>query len=181
MNYTETQKRLLDELANEFNRLNQSQSNNEFSLINIGEIIDKENEHERLIKEIELHNKAMNKLAMQQMFDIAKKLDADFKKAGVNLKCFFNEEDALKYQTPRTIKIKAIDESGKELDTCISDIIFIEFSFTHEQHVFDNRTKYKYVNITYGNGNKHYKTIEDYLNTQDIQIKFGSLYRNYCK
>jgi hypothetical protein len=185
MKLTVTQQQLINDLRNEFLKLNQTQcSDTGFTFLDLNEIKSKEDEDIKQFNEIELHNAAMNKNQMYHMFEVMDKLDADFKKAGLNLKCYMNREEALRFKKPMSIHLIAYDKTtGKEISIS-GDNVWIEAKPQYVVYPFKGRNIYKIVGYKYGRIHQHtliYDSVEEYLNSPKVREEFAIIYRNLLK
>jgi len=177
MKLTTKQEQLIDDLRKYLMELNEAKSSNtEFNFIDLNEIKSEEDEAIKQYNEIKLHNQTMHENQMHFMFELMDKLDADFKKAGLNLRCGCNKNEALKFKTPQPIYVEGIDENGKRLN---GDLIWIEAKPKHEIHYFKGRSIYKIIRYRYGRIHDYkdiYDTVEGYLNSSKVKEEFAIMY-----
>jgi len=183
MELTTKQEQLIDDLRNHLMELNEKKSSNTgFNFLDLNEIKSEEEEDMQQFNEIELHNQAMNENQMNYLFDVIDKLDADFKKAGLRLRCYTNKKDALRLKKPMSIFIEAFDENGKRINS--TDLIWLEAKPKYVRCEFKGRHIYKIVEYKYGRIHENrliYNTVEEYMNSPEVKQQFAIMYRNQCK
>lgn len=90
---TDSQKGIIEAIANEFSKLNNVSEVRKGGLLNVGAIIELGNEQERAIREIDIANANMKKAVSKQMDEDFLKLKPDVEALGLNIRkaegCFF--------------------------------------------------------------------------------------------
>lgn len=183
MKLTESQKKILEDITNEFNSLNESEKTNEsFSLIDMSNIISKAKQIEIEYEEIQLNNNAMNKIGMEMLLSIVKKLDNDFRKAGVNLKCDYDKDRKYANQIPIDI-IPFNPYTGEFIEVDSSDKLYINLNNIYDRKYFHNHGwVHKIIGFSFGFGAIRIEkpTIEELLTSAYFTERLEKLYTKYC-
>jgi hypothetical protein len=190
MNYTETQKRLLDELANEFAKINQQfdKDGGKGKLFNPLSIVVDELETVKQIKEIDAHNDTMFEQRQLLFEEVCRKINDDIKASETHsvkipMRCV-----VLRSQNGcrdiYALQINPLRADGSEVNIDVNEALRIDIELIGQSVKVGNSSTTKYVGFRYGKsystGVGMYNTIEDFLNTDYFQEKFGRLFRKYC-
>ena len=178
MNYTETQQKLLNELAAEFERINAEfdKKNGNTKLFDPTPIIKGELENVRQVKELEVHNKAMSEQAQQMFVDICAMLNEDLK--DTPMVCI--EKKNVHSHKTYALEITPLDEYGKPINLYVfnSLTIYIELETKHVS--IGTKSYHKYIGFKFGSSDNYFKTIEGFTNSDYFKRKFGEIYNGYC-
>ena len=181
MKLTDTQKKILEDITNKFNALNEKESvSNTFSLIDMSDVISTVKARELQYEEIQLNNEAMNQVGLNLIKDIVKKLDDDFRKAKVNLKCLYDKDRTRANQIPIEI-IPFNPYTGDFID--VNDDIKLTFNleFKYERFYFySHGWTHKIVGFKFCNSTIERQTIEELVTSGYFRERIEKLYTKYC-
>ena len=178
MNLTETQKRILNELTNEFETINHQFNTGigKHKLFNPAPIIEGELENVRQLKELEAHNKAMYEQREQMFVDICAILNDDLK--DTPMRCVENKN--VHSHKTYALTIVPIDSNGNRIRLDVSNTLFIYIEFETKHVTIGNKSHHKYIGFEFGSSDHYFKTIEEYTNSDYFKNKFGEIYNKYC-
>lgn len=183
MNYTETQRRLFDELANEFKKINDQfdAAKGKGKLFNPVPVIEKELEIVRQIRELDAHNNAMYKQMREMYESLLQKLNDDIisSETGdikIPMRCFAVRN--IHTRNIARLEIAPIDVNGNQIINSDSLNIYIEGDSSYV--LVGGSRRWKVNGFKYGCTDNYFKTIEEYVNSDYFNKRFGEIFGKYC-
>lgn len=187
MNLSETQQRLLDELTNEFTKINNqfNKKGVETKLFNPLPVVIEELETVKLLKELEAKNNTMFKQCEQMYDSICQAVNDDIKASEIHgikipMRCIKKYANNGGYIYG--LEIVPLREDGTERQIDVYESLRIDIELKQVYTKIGNTTMLKYVGFKYGisNTEKLYDSVEEYLNSEYFRERFGKMYRKYC-
>ena len=178
MNLTETQKRIINELTNEFETINHqfNKDNGNIKLFNPIPIVNNVLENVRQLKELEAHNKAMYEQTQQMYSDICAMLNDDLK--DVPMVCV--EKKNFHSHETYGLAVNPIDKNGIVIDLYVTDALLIDIKIVNDFMTIGNKSYHKYTAFKFGSSDHYFKTIKEYTNSPYFKNKFGEIYNKHC-
>ena len=178
MNLTETQKRIINELTNEFETINHQFNTGigKHKLFNPTPIVNNELENVRQVKELEVHNKAMSEQAQQMFRDIRDILNDDLK--DTPMVCI--EKKNVHSHKTYALEIAPLDKYGKPRNLCALNSLTIYIELETKHVGIGTKSYHKCIGFKFGSSDNYFNTIEGFTNSDYFKRKFGEIYNGYC-
>jgi hypothetical protein len=147
-NLTVAQKEIVNNLVNEFSKLNETKSVGEFSLLNYNALNIEKNRQLKAISELKAHNESMKALIKNVADDIAKKLNCDISRGNLPIKAVVNCNDTIYIQHIKDFSFDCSRDVLIYIAPIFESAEFGEKIIGHKfSHGYSSHTYYKYQTI----------------------------------